>query len=73
MGGAPLIIPLVALVIPITLLLFAIMFDVAVLIWAAYRTWHDRLLPRLILLQDRTLISARLLSRRYSLRLAHHR
>jgi hypothetical protein len=70
MGGAPLVIPLVALVIPIALLLFAIVFDVAVLVWAAYRTWHDRLYPRLVLIQQRTLTAALLLSRR---RLAHHR
>lgn len=73
MGGAPLVIPLVALVIPIALLLFAIAFDVAVLVWAAYRTWHDRLRPQLLLLEDRTLLAARLLSRRYTPRLVHHR
>jgi hypothetical protein len=73
MGGAPLVIPLVALVIPISLLLFAIVFDVAFLAWAAYRTWHDRLYPRLLLLRERTLTSALVLSRQYGRRLAHHR
>lgn len=73
MGGAPLVIPLVALVIPITLLLFAVVFDVAVLVWAAYRTWHDRLYPQLVLLQDRALMATRLVGRQYSRRLAPHR
>lgn len=70
MGGAPLVIPLVALVIPIALLLFAIAFDAAVLAWAAYRTWHDRLYPQLLLLRDRTISEALLLRRQY---LVHHR
>jgi hypothetical protein len=47
MGGAPLVIPLVGLVFPIALLLLAILFDLAVLAWAAYRVWTGRLLPRL--------------------------
>ena len=42
MGGA-LIIPLVALLCPVLLLLAAITFDAAVIAWAVYRTWHDRL------------------------------
>lgn len=70
MGGAPLVIPLVALVIPIGLLLFAIVFDVAVIAWAAYRTWHDRLYPRIVLLRDRTITGALVLRRQY---LVHHR
>lgn len=73
MGGAPLIIPLVALVIPIALLMFAILFDVAVLLWAAYRTWQDRVRPQLLLVQERASAAARLIGRRYSLRPAHHR
>jgi len=71
MGGAPLVIPLVALVIPISLLLFAIVFDVAVLAWAAYRTWHDRLYPKLLLVQERTLATVLVLRRQYGRRLAH--
>jgi len=70
MGGAPFVIPLVALVVPIALLLFAIVFDAAVLTWAAYRTWHDRLYPQLILLRDRTITGALVLRRQY---LGHHR
>jgi hypothetical protein len=73
MGGAPLIIPLVALVIPIALLIFAVLFDVAVLLWAGYRTWQDRVRPQLLLAQQRTFATVRLVGRRYSLRLAHHR
>jgi hypothetical protein len=47
MYGALLVIPLVALVIPILLLLAALVFDVGVVFWALYRTWHDQLAPRL--------------------------
>lgn len=42
MGAAPLIIPLVALVIPILLLLAAIAFGVVYISWAVYRGWHER-------------------------------
>lgn len=42
MGGAPIIIPLVALVIPILFLLVAIVFDAAIISWVVYRVWHDR-------------------------------
>lgn len=47
MYGALVIIPLVGLVIPIVLLLAALVFDVGVVFWAVYRTWHDRMAPRL--------------------------
>jgi hypothetical protein len=73
MGGAPLIIPLVALVIPIALLLFAILFDAAVLVWAAYRTWHDRIRPQLVVLEERALVAAHVVGRRYAPRLVNHR
>jgi hypothetical protein len=41
MGGA-LIIPLVALLFPILLLLTALFIDAAIIAWAVYRSWHDR-------------------------------
>lgn len=42
MGAGPIIIPLVALLIPILLLLMAVVFDAVFVSWAAYRLWHDR-------------------------------
>lgn len=42
MDAALLVIPLVALVIPILLLLAALVFDVAFLTWIGYGVWHDR-------------------------------
>jgi len=42
MDGAPIIIPLVALVIPILFLLGAIVFDVAVISWVVYQVWRNR-------------------------------
>ena len=41
MGGAVLVIPLVALVIPIVLLLAALVFDAVFISWIAYRAWYD--------------------------------
>lgn len=41
MEGALIVIPLVALVVPILLLLAAIVFDAAIVAWAMYRTVHD--------------------------------
>jgi hypothetical protein len=46
MGGGPLIIPLVALAIPMLFLLGAIVFDAVLVSWLAYRLWHDRGRPR---------------------------
>lgn len=54
MGGAPLIIPLVGLAIPIALLLCAAIFDVGVIAWALYRVWHDRVQPRIARIGGRT-------------------
>jgi hypothetical protein len=71
MGGAPLIIPLVGLAIPIALLLCAAIFDVGVLVWALYRVWHDRVLPHIIRLDDRVWTAARL--PRHGPNPAHHR
>jgi hypothetical protein len=49
MGAAAVVIALVGLVFPITLILAALAFDAAVLMWALYRLWHDRAMPRLVL------------------------
>lgn len=46
MGAGPLVIPLVALVIPILLLLAALVFDALFMAWVAYRAWHDRVRAR---------------------------
>ncbi len=48
MGGAPVVIALVGLVIPITLLLAALVFDVVVMVWALFRWWNDSLSPRVV-------------------------
>jgi hypothetical protein len=61
MGGAPLIIPLVGLAIPIALLLCAAVFDVGVVAWALYRVWHDRVQPRIARIGNRTQTTAQLL------------
>ena len=45
MGATPIVLVLVGLAFPIGLLLAAILFDLAVLIWAANRVWHDRVAP----------------------------
>lgn len=42
MGGAPIIIPLVALALPIFFILGALVFDAVVISWFVYRVWHDR-------------------------------
>jgi len=42
MGAGPIVIVLVALVIPILLLFAALVFDALFLSWAAYRVVHDR-------------------------------
>jgi hypothetical protein len=42
MGAGPIIIPLVALLIPILLLLMALVFDAVLVSWVVYRLWHDR-------------------------------
>jgi len=47
MGGAPVVIVLVGLVVPILLLLAALVFDVGIVAWALYHGWHDRWAPRL--------------------------
>ena len=48
MGAASVVIVLVGLVIPISLLICALLFDMAVLIWAAHRAWHDRVVPNIV-------------------------
>lgn len=42
-AGALMVITLVGLVFPIALLLLAVLFDVLVVFWAAYRVWHEHL------------------------------
>jgi hypothetical protein len=42
MGAVGLIIVLAGMVVPIVLLLATLLFDIAVVVWAAYRLWHDR-------------------------------
>lgn len=54
MGGAPIIIPLVALVIPILLLLAALLFDAVLISWAVYRVWRERVHARLGRLMHRS-------------------
>jgi hypothetical protein len=41
MGAAVVAIPLAALVLPIVLILLAVLVDIAALLWALYRLWHD--------------------------------
>ena len=48
MEGTPFVLALVGLVLPIALVLCAILFDIAVLLWAAHRVWHDRVVPRVL-------------------------
>jgi hypothetical protein len=41
MGGAPVVILLVGLLVPITTLILAALLDAVVLLWVIYRLWHD--------------------------------
>lgn len=47
MGGAPVVIVLVGLVVPILLLLAALIFDVGIIAWSVYHGWHEHWAPRL--------------------------
>ena len=42
MGGAPLVIPLIAFAIPLLLVLGALVFDVGFFAWVMYDVWHVR-------------------------------
>jgi len=42
MGGAPLVLMLVGMVIPVSFLLLALLFDVVATGWLMFRLWHDR-------------------------------
>ena len=42
MGAGPVVVPLVALLIPIFFVLLVVVFDALFISWAAYRIWHDR-------------------------------
>lgn len=46
MGGAPLIIMLGGLLLPIALLLTALLVDAAIIAWSVYHWWRDTLRPR---------------------------
>ena len=59
MGATPLVLALVGLAFPISLLLFALLFDAAVLVWAAYRTWHDWVAPSAIRIVTRSMAQVR--------------
>ena len=48
MIGAALVLFLCGLMLPITLLLLALLFDVLVVMWAAFRLVHDDVGPRLM-------------------------
>jgi hypothetical protein len=41
MGGAPIVIVLVGMLIPVVFLLLAVVFDVVFAIWLVYRFWRD--------------------------------
>jgi hypothetical protein len=41
MAAALVVIPLAAMIVPIALILLAVLVDVAVLSWMAFRMWHD--------------------------------
>ena len=41
MGGAPLVLLLVGLMVPIAFILLAVVFDVLTAIWVIYQMWHD--------------------------------
>jgi len=47
-GGTPIVLALVGLVFPIALILLAVLFDLVVLLWAAYRLTHDRVMPAVL-------------------------
>jgi hypothetical protein len=47
MFGAFVVIVLVSLVIPISMLLAAIVFDVGVVAWMVFQEWHDHWSPKL--------------------------
>jgi len=65
MGAAAVVIALVGLVFPVTLILTALFLDLVVLLWAAYRVWHDRAFPRLAAASSEW-------RSRLALRLTHH-
>jgi hypothetical protein len=48
MGGVAIVLVLAGLVIPISLLLLAVVFDAVVVAWALFRAWHDNVSPRIM-------------------------
>ena len=66
MDATPVVLLLVGLVFPIALVICAILFDVLVLMWAAHRVWHDRVVPgmsQFVMLHTTRMRSYRLLHR----------
>lgn len=70
--GVALLIVLVGLVIPITLIGAALVFDAGVLAWATYREWHDIVQPRLSALMHRAAAAASSPVGQYVHRPRHH-
>jgi len=48
MGGVAIVLVLCGLMIPISLLLLAVVFDAVVVAWAFFRAWHDRWSPSIV-------------------------
>ena len=73
MIGALLVGMLVGLVLPITMLLGALLFDVVIVLWVAFRLWHDDVSPRLTRLAGRSWLAVGHLVRphRAAIRHAH--
>ena len=47
MEGAAVVLVLAGLLIPISLLVLAVIFDAVVVVWALFRAWHDNWSPRI--------------------------
>jgi hypothetical protein len=54
MFGAAVVIVLAGMLIPISMLVAAIVFDAAVVAWVVFQEWHDHWSPRLARLAQRT-------------------
>jgi hypothetical protein len=57
MIGALLVGMLVGLVVPITMLMGALLFDVVIVLWVALRLWHDDVSPWLTRVADRSWVT----------------
>jgi len=47
MGGVAIVLVLCGLLIPISLLLLAVIFDAVVVAWVLFRAWNDNVSPRI--------------------------